>query len=313
MAPEQAQPPHQLHQNHGGGDGKSVAIVGSGIAGLSAAHILSRNGWRVHIFERESSLGMASHGIFVPRKNAARQLDADDANEVEEGSDKSFTRVDVPLRVFSRTFYPQLYALYRSIGVEVVDADYSFSCSSLDTDATLFQYFVPEKLPFLPLPVLSAVFRYGPRAVGLLWELVHFLALAPFYATSLDALRLTFGQFLESRRYSKRFVRSLLAPMMSVVCTCSYNAVLRYPAHLLVDYLAKHGMLSLPWRKTCQCRLKDGIPHMTKILAKEATAVHLGTKVEAIHPATGPQGEHPTATVVIRIALERSALASHFA
>lgn len=64
------------------------------------------------------------------------------------------TRVDVPLRVFSRTYYPNLVALYKLIGVEIrvsgaldryyvifvlifvflfsaaQDADYSFSCTT---------------------------------------------------------------------------------------------------------------------------------------------------------------------------------------
>ena len=82
---------------------KRVAVIGSGIAGLTAAHLLSRR-YHVTLIEREEVLGMDAHS--KTSHNA---------------------RMDIPLRVFSESYYPNLCRLYRSIGVAFGTADYSFS------------------------------------------------------------------------------------------------------------------------------------------------------------------------------------------
>ena len=83
---------------------RKVAVVGSGVAGLSAAFLLSRK-HDVHIFEREEVVGMDAHSLSA------------------HGA-----RMDIPLRVFSESYYPNLCNLYRLVGVKYRIADYSFSC-----------------------------------------------------------------------------------------------------------------------------------------------------------------------------------------
>ena len=68
---------------------KTVAVIGSGIAGLSAANSLAEAGCEVHLYERSSTIGM-------------------EAFAVDAGGGAI---VDVPLRVFSRQYYPQLLKL----------------------------------------------------------------------------------------------------------------------------------------------------------------------------------------------------------
>ena len=83
---------------------KRIAVVGSGVAGLSAAFLLSRS-HEVHVFEREDAVGMDAHSLSA------------------HGA-----RMDIPLRVFSESYYPNLCNIYKLVGVKYGLADYSFSC-----------------------------------------------------------------------------------------------------------------------------------------------------------------------------------------
>ncbi|KAJ2399096.1 hypothetical protein GGI23_002858, partial [Coemansia sp. RSA 2559] len=73
---------------------KRVAVVGSGLAGLTTAHFLQQSGCTVELFEKSESVGMDMGSLTV------------------EG-----VRVDVPFRVFTPDYYPYLYRMYRHLGV----------------------------------------------------------------------------------------------------------------------------------------------------------------------------------------------------
>lgn len=85
-----------------------IAVVGSGIAGLAASWFLGAR-HEVHLFEKQPELGMAARGL-------------------EWGG----ARVDMPLRVLYRGYYPTLTALYADAGIAITSSDYSASFSDLD-------------------------------------------------------------------------------------------------------------------------------------------------------------------------------------
>src|SRR5215471_11946804 len=45
---------------------QTVAVLGGGVAGLSAAHELAERGFRVHVYERKQALGGKARSIDVP-------------------------------------------------------------------------------------------------------------------------------------------------------------------------------------------------------------------------------------------------------
>lgn len=74
-----------------------VAVIGSGIAGLSTSWLLSLHDHEVHIYEKENRLGLGSHAV-----------------EVGECGDV----IDVPTRCFSEGFYSELLNLFNYVGIE---------------------------------------------------------------------------------------------------------------------------------------------------------------------------------------------------
>ncbi|KIY47003.1 hypothetical protein FISHEDRAFT_46098 [Fistulina hepatica ATCC 64428] len=105
-----------------------VAVIGSGLAGLTAAHLLCSKAndircqdgvdFEVHLFEKNESLGMDASSISVP----VPSLDAKDDHSI---------RINVPMRSFQAGYYPQLMALYKSLGVAFQPANFTYSFSHL--------------------------------------------------------------------------------------------------------------------------------------------------------------------------------------
>ena len=96
-----------------------IAIIGSGIAGLTFAWLARHARIEVTLFESQPSLGMDAHSIDLPAVNG--------------GSGPAGVRVDVPPRMFNGEDWPSLTRLYDSLGVESqpVDASKSFSTEAL--------------------------------------------------------------------------------------------------------------------------------------------------------------------------------------
>lgn len=96
-----------------------VAVVGSGLAGLTAAYRLAQGSdhgnvhVEVHLFEKAATIGMDAQSISVAVPGSGKQ------------------RVDVPMRSFQGGYYKQMIELYRELGVTFRIADFSYSFSSL--------------------------------------------------------------------------------------------------------------------------------------------------------------------------------------
>lgn len=193
----------------------SVAIVGSGISGLTAAFFLKEK-YDVCLLERNASLGMGAYGVQV---NGAV--------------------VDVPLRFFDYHYYPNLIKLYIEAGVQFSSRSYSFSAvdfltqqllwrchsvrSRLGTSRLAFDFWTMTKHLFRSLLV---VFEVGRFKRSLLKENVN---------------NITLGEFLKQFKYSNDFIYLVLVPFLSVTCTCSYDEVLCMPMDVVADYFASSG------------------------------------------------------------------------
>jgi len=255
-----------------------IAVIGSGIAGLSAAWLLSREGkHEVTIYEKSGSLGMDAHGIDLPSELRVSGQEAAEA-----------IRLDMPLRVFTESYYPNLTSLYEEVGVKFKPEDYSGSFSSLAGDS----YFAYRNLlvgslslPYA-LPVRARV--WSVAFWRLTKDLLRWLITSRVHVQNgrLNQSKegkhipLTLAQYLKEEKYSQEFIDRFLLPSLAAICTCSYTAMLQYPAHLVLHYLVTRSMKGVR-------RAQGGAKAVVDKLSEHLYEIRLNARVESIIPTTG--------------------------
>lgn len=234
-----------------------IAVVGSGIAGLTAAWLLGTR-HEVTLFERSGRLGMDAHSLDIERPGG-------------------LARVDVPLRVFFDGFYPNLTALYRELGIEFGPVNYSASFGVLG-EQTFFRYdnykFGRYTVPFLKgrRSLNRTALRIG------LDNLRFFRQLASSLAEGL-ADDVTLEDYLTQQKFSKAFAEGFLYPAFSGICTCSHDTIKAYPARVVLEYLNTGLLLSSVQRVT------QGTQEVVARLAQHVHEVQLNAEITDVYPA----------------------------
>ncbi|KAJ2820571.1 hypothetical protein IWW50_005009, partial [Coemansia erecta] len=165
--------------------GRRVAVVGSGLAGLTTAYMLQRSGYHVELFEKADSVGMDSGSLTV------------------DG-----VRVDVPFRVFTPDYYPYLCKLYTHLGIQFSSADYSLGFTN-EHGESLWTYTNATWGDFqMPIPDGT---RKGRLAITRDWIRLVFACLKVMRVPQLlrpggRLGQLTIGEYLEKERYDPAFV-----------------------------------------------------------------------------------------------------------
>lgn len=194
-----------------------IAVVGSGIAGLGAAWLLSRQ-HEVVLFERESRLGGHTH-----------------THRVEQAG-RSY-RVDTGFIVFNPAHYPLLTQLFDELAIPSQPTTMSFS---VHDDGNGLEYNATD---------LNGLFcqrrnLVSPRFWRMVGDIRRFYREAPgLLAEPGDGP--TLGRYLDERGYSELFVRDHLVPMASALWSSPSQTILKFPAKYLVKFMANHHMLQI--------------------------------------------------------------------
>ena len=156
--------------------GLKVAVIGSGVSGLTAAHVLARRGNEVTLYERDARFGGHSNTVAVPGERG------------EVGVDTGFI-------VHNRRTYPHLIRLFDELGVETQPSDMSFG---VRCDGCGLEYAGARGVRgVLATPAQPA----RPSYLRMLAEVRRFhRARPPRAASTRPADRLTLGEFLDRRR-----------------------------------------------------------------------------------------------------------------
>jgi predicted NAD/FAD-binding protein len=236
--------------------GLDIAVIGGGIAGLSAAWRLSAR-HRVTLLEKHPVVGMDAHSLDLPH-------------------DGRTARVDVPLRVIYEGYYPTLIGLYHALGVQLERTNYAGSFSTLH-GATYFRYanwIVGGRS--IPLPARPL----GARALRINRDLLRFYRMAPTALADLGASEEPLGSWLDRAGLGSDFTDGFLIPTFAAVCTCSTTALRAYPARIILDYLTR-GLTFGGVR-----RVVLGTREVVRRLTEPLAEVRCGVAVRRIAPTT---------------------------
>ena len=199
---------------------KRVAVVGSGISGLAAAHALAAQA-QVTLFESASRFGGHSNTVEVT-------LDG-----VSHGVDTGFL-------VFNHRTYPNLVRLFDELGVETAPAEMSFSvqvpAANLEWSGCNLNTVFAQRRNLL-----------SPGFMGMLRDVLRFNRLATQLAQSGAEVDLAepIGDFLHRHGFGVRFRDWYFLPMIGCIWSCPTAQMLRFPVATLIRFCHNHGLIQV--------------------------------------------------------------------
>jgi len=235
-----------------------VAVVGSGVAGLTAAYLLQRR-YDVTLFEADDRLGGHAHTHEVDRPSGGT------------------VRVDTGFIVHNERTYPQLLRLFGELDVSTQESEMSMS---VRCEGCGLEYAGGRKLRglFADPRNLSR-----PGYLRMLGEVTRFHREArEVVAGVVDGSdELTLGGFLAAGRYSRYFVDHFMMPLVSAVWSTGPQVSARQPARNLFQFFENHGMLSVgsspPWRTVV-----GGSRSYVDKVAERLSSVRIATPVRTV-------------------------------
>lgn len=234
---------------------RRIAVIGSGVSGLTAAYLLQRDA-DVTLYEADERLGGHADTHDVP------------------ASDGSLLGIDTGFIVHNERTYPMLCRLFGELGISTQASDMSMSISC---GGCGLEYAGGRGASGL-LPSLRTV--TNPRYLWMLAEVKRFHRLARELLQREDDGQ-TVRQFLAAGRFSQYFVAHFMTPLIAAVWSTAPTRAGDYPARYLFVFLANHGMLSVTgapaWRTVV-----GGSARYVERAAKGLTSVQTSTPVRAV-------------------------------
>ncbi len=231
-----------------------IAVIGSGISGLSAAWLLSTR-HDVTLYERAERVGGHSNTVEVTTRNGP-------------------IPVDTGFIVYNELNYPNLTALFCALDVPTQPSDMSLAVS-LDDGA--LEYSGSDLRGFLAQK--RNLFR--PRFWAMLRDLARFYRDAGADAQSLDE-RIGLGEYLEARRYGAAFRDDHLLPMAAAIWSAPARAMLDYPAAAFIRFNNNHGLLRVRDRPQWRTVVGGSRSYVERLTRPFAQGIRRGAAVMSV-------------------------------
>jgi len=234
-----------------------IAVVGTGISGLSAAWLLDRAGHKVTLFEQNTYIGGHSNTVAAPLIGGGSQP------------------VDTGFIVFNEATYPNLIALLRVLEVPTLATDMSFAVT-LDqgrleySGSNLVGMFAQRRNLLKPSYYL------------MLRDIVRFYREAPSLLDNPREEDLSLGDYLTAKAYGKRFIDQHLLPMAAAIWSCPTDQMLAFPARSFVQFFRNHGLLELKNRPRWHTVVGGSRAYVDRMVEHFGGTLHQGSKVSAI-------------------------------
>ena len=243
---------------------RRIAIVGSGVAGLSAAHHLKGHA-HVTLFEQDARLGGHAHTVDITLPT--------DLGDVTHGVDTGFL-------VFNERTYPGLIGLFSELGVATARSDMSFSAQiPMQGRANQMEWGGAD---------LNSVFAqrmnlFRPKFWGMLRDILRFNRVATELAATgqADQLQQPLREFLHNNRFSSAFQDWYLLPMLGCIWSCPTDQMLEFPVATMIRFCHNHGLIQVNDRPQWWT-VEGGSREYVNRIAKHIDVIHTSSPVEAV-------------------------------
>ena len=240
---------------------REIAVIGSGISGMSAAWLLSHR-HKITVYEAEDRLGGHSHTVEAP-------------------SPRGPTPVDMGFIVYNELNYPNLVALFRHLEVSTKASKMTFGVS-LDDGKLEYGANTLAALFAQPSNLISG------RFWSMLKDILRFYRHAPSHACALDGRLTTLGEYLGAHGYGAAFQDDHLLPQAAAIWSAPAAAIRDYPAEAFIRFCENHGLLKIFGRPLWRTVDGGSRAYVERLTARYADRVRKGHAVLQVR--RGPEG-----------------------
>jgi uncharacterized protein len=234
---------------------KRIAVIGSGISGLTSAYILSKN-HDVSLFEANDYLGGHTHTVSVETKEAVYSI-------------------DTGFIVFNKRTYPNFCKLLEELAIPIQPSEMSFSYRS-DTQGLEYSGHNLNTLFSDRQNLLKLGFYHFIK------DIILFNSDAKKFLAQTNDLEITINDFINKKKYSKQFRDCYLVPMMAAIWSKHKEDTLNCSAAFILQFYNNHGLLDLFNRPMWYVIKQGSKNYITPMLARLNDHIYLRSKVERI-------------------------------
>jgi len=239
---------------------RSIAIIGSGVAGLTATHHLAPH-HDVTLFEAADRPG--GH-----------------VNTVDLEIDGTTHAVDTGFIVFNRLNYPVLYGLFDELGVESQPTSMSFSVrcdvTGLEYDGTSIDRLFAQRRNLA-----------SPRFLGMIRDILRFNREAAAVLGGDRPDGRSVEQYVREERYGSTFVEHYLVPMGASLWSCPPGTFRRFPIAFVVEFMRHHVMLSIAGRPEWRTVIGGARTYVRRIVERLGDRFRPSTPIRSIERSAG--------------------------
>jgi len=232
-----------------------IAIIGSGISGLTTAYLLSRH-HHVTMFEANDYLGGHTHTKHVVRNG------------------RTFP-VNTGFIVYNDWTYPNFIKLMEQAGVQTQESDMSFSvhCANtgLEYNGTSLNSLFAQRINL-----------FRPWFWGMVRDILRFNKETRAALANNEDLRMSLGEYIAKNGYGDAFRDNYIIPMGAAIWSASTDVMMNFPLEFFLRFFNNHGMLSVDDRPTWRVLSNGSSDYVPKLIAPFKDNIHLNTPVQRV-------------------------------
>ena len=216
-----------------------IAIIGSGISGLSSALLLSQK-HNITLFEIDKRFGGHANTVDITHK-------------------QNLISVDTGFIVYNKLNYPNLIGFFDFLKIETINSDMSFAVSArdgqLEYSGSMTGIFAQKRNLF------------NIKFYKMLKDIIVFFMFGHKYAFQVKENE-SLGEYVKRCKFSEEFVNDHLIPMSSAIWSCPEKEILNFPAKTLLTFFKNHQLINFIFRPKWRTVKGGSRQYVNKVVEK---------------------------------------------
>ncbi|MBL7994905.1 FAD-dependent oxidoreductase [bacterium] len=237
---------------------QSLAIIGTGIAGMGCGYFLHKE-FDITVYEQNSYIGGHTNTVAVDENGLS-------------------VPIDTGFMVYNDVTYPNLVRLFKELDVKTKNTSMSFSVQH-----------VPTGLEYSGsgLNGLFAQRRniFSPRFVKMLFDINRFNSTSTEVLNNLKYGNYSLSDYVAEKEYGSDFLHKYLIPMSSAVWSTPPDLMVKFPAAILIRFFYNHGFLGLNTQHQWKTIVNGSQSYRDKLIAPFANRIHSNRQIVKIKRA----------------------------